>query len=735
VPAQGRSAAPDLDPIRAFADASPIAAMLLSGASHHILHVNPPGLRAIGRPAEELLGRAAAEVFPDLAAAGQLAALDAVRASGIGRSNPGRPLRLGPEPEPRFWDVDLTPLGAAEGRMAWGILAQLRDVTAQQQALRRGEAARATLDALFDHIPEGLMLAEGPELRVTRVSAHGLGLAGGGAAAGQGLAAELWTVLRPEDAQPVPPEETPLARAVREGRTVQHETWLLPRPSGPPLPILCSAGPIRDEAGLVTGGILVWRDITDLRRAEAALAASEARYRALVKAGALAVWTTRPDGTLHPAADWMSLTGQTAREAAGWGWLDALHPEDRERVRELWAGALARQAIYEAEYRLHRPGDGWRWTAARAVPLRDAAGRVTEWVGINTDIDSRKRAEQALRVSEDRFRTLSEAMPHMVWQTDAHGVPDYMNGRMQGYTGLDLARARSGGWLAILHPEDAASLVRAWDEALASGTDYTADARLRGVEGGFRWFQVKAAPVRDTEGTIRHWVGTCTDMEERHRAEEALREALAAREGLVREADHRIKNSLQLVAALLRLQAGRMEEPAVRLALEAATVRVTAVAEAHRALQKSPDLRNIRLADMLRELASGVAVQHPGADMRAQAPESLMLDAERAIPLALVLTELVANILRAPQDGSAGAVRLEARVEGGMLVMEVADAGPPGAAPAGPEGATAAARLGGTVIRALARQIGARLAQHGRSTILSLKLEPGEATSAAPNGQ
>ncbi|MBX6744216.1 MAG: PAS domain S-box protein, partial [Acetobacteraceae bacterium] len=408
-----------------------------------------------------------------------------------------------------------------------------------------------------------------------------------------------WEILGP-DGKAARPEDLPLTRAVRRGEQVQQETWMVRHRDGRLIPILCSAGPIRDAGGRITGGILAWRDITDLRQAEAALAASE-----------------------------------------------------------------------------------------------------------------------------ERFRTLAEAMPHLILQTDARGEPNYINRRAQDYTGRDLAAMRNGGWLSTLHPEDMRLLARTWGVALAGGGDYDLDARIRGADGGYRWFRVRGAPVRDAKGAIRNWVGTCTDVEDQHRAEAALHEAMEAQKELVREAEHRIKNSLQLVAALMRLQAGRLEETEARTALEAATARVQAVAEAHRALQKSPDLRSVRLADMLRELAAGVSVQHPGADLRIEAPEGLMLDAERAIPLALILAELAGKALR---HGLAGPVCLSARIAEGTLLMEVTEPGR-GAPEIGP-----AAELGEKVISMLARQIGARVsaeaAADGSRTALVMELE--RTTAALP---
>ncbi len=276
----------------------------------------------------------------------------------------------------------------------------------------------------------------------------------------------------------------------------------------------------------------------------------------------------------------------------------------------------------------------------------------------------------------------------------------------------------------------AAGHVATLDRLRASGLPWTCRAqplRLPLDEGEPRVWDIEATPLRGG-GVVTGLLLQLRDVSAQRRAEAALQDALAAQQAIAREAEHRIKNSLQLVASLLRLQSAHVAEPAGRAALEAATARVLAVAEAHRALQRSPDLRRVRLSDLLDELASGTAVQHPGTDLRTEAAEALTLDAERAIPLALVLAELVEGAVRRAAAGSSsapapsGPMRLSARRKGGAVLLELTDAGAhaeEGEAPG----------LSDKVVRALTRQIGAVLESErlpcGRlRTALSLPKNP-----------
>jgi PAS domain S-box-containing protein len=142
-------------------------------------------------------------------------------------------------------------------------------------------------------------------------------------------------------------------------------------------------------------------DITDRKQDEEKIRLSEQRYRSLVRASTQLVWTCDSDGFLkHEIEDWKLFTGQTAEQASGWGYLDAIHPDDRHRAMKAWQHAVQTRSFYSVEYRLRRKDGTYRITQARGVPVLDSNGQVTEWVGMNTDVTEQRNAEERLRKNE-----------------------------------------------------------------------------------------------------------------------------------------------------------------------------------------------------------------------------------------------------------------------------------------------------------------------------------------------
>jgi PAS domain S-box-containing protein len=157
---------------------------------------------------------------------------------------------------------------------------------------------------------------------------------------------------------------------------VQHVRWVTAR-----------AHPVKDEQGAVLEVMLMHEDISERVEAEHALRIREERFRTLVMATSQIVWTSAPDGRIvDDSPTWRAFTGQSYDEWKEFGFLEALHPDDRERTGRLWAYCTATGTIYETEYRVRRADGEYRWTAVKGVPLLDENGGIREWIGANTDI-------------------------------------------------------------------------------------------------------------------------------------------------------------------------------------------------------------------------------------------------------------------------------------------------------------------------------------------------------------
>src|SRR5258705_11113382 len=156
---------------------------------------------------------------------------------------------------------------------------------------------------------------------------------------------------------------------------------------------------------------------------------------------------------------------------------------------------------------------------------------MTELVGKHIDVTEQHLAREALQKAfdeikqfEDRLRLVIDTIPTLVWRAGPDGVPDFTNPTAPGYTGLSLDQAATG-WPRAFHPDDKKGMLVKWAAIWESGMPGGLEARLRRFDGEYRWFLFQAVPLRDESGNIVKWYGSSTDIEDRKRAEEALRES------------------------------------------------------------------------------------------------------------------------------------------------------------------------------------------------------------------
>lgn len=257
---------------------------------------------------------------------------------------------------------------------------------------------------------------------------------------------------------------------------------------------------------------------------EIALRESEARFRNLADALPQIVWTASPDGSdaTYLNKRWFEYTGlQTANKEVN---ATVVHPDDHEAMARHFAESQRTGNVFEYEFRM-RPGESgpYLWFLARGVPVRNSAGEITEWFGTSTDIDELKQSAEALRQSQRHFRELAESMPQLVWTDLPDGYCDYLGPQWVAYTGVQESEHLGFGWVDQIHPEDRAGAYAAWNLAVAQGTNFETEFRIRRADGEYRWFQTRALPLRDEKGAIVKWFGTNTDIEDRRQAEGAVR--------------------------------------------------------------------------------------------------------------------------------------------------------------------------------------------------------------------
>jgi PAS domain S-box-containing protein len=249
-------------------------------------------------------------------------------------------------------------------------------------------------------------------------------------------------------------------------------------------------------------------------RTDEASNAIEERLRLIIDTIPTIVWRKLPDGS----ADFLNrkfleYTGLSLEDGLGRGWLNSFHPDDR--LREAWPAAMAAGKPFETEARLRRTDGQYRWFLLRAVPLRDEQGNIVNWYGLSSDIEDLKKAE-------DRIRLVINTIPTMVWTIQPDGTIDFVNQRSLDYSGLTLEQQLADP-RRTLHPEELPRVMEKWLADLAAGEASEDEMRMRRADGEYRWFLIRTVPLRDQQGNIVKWYGVAIDIEDRKRAEEALR--------------------------------------------------------------------------------------------------------------------------------------------------------------------------------------------------------------------
>jgi len=252
---------------------------------------------------------------------------------------------------------------------------------------------------------------------------------------------------------------------------------------------------------------------------------AEAERRRMLDNLPVLSWRGLPDGSKDFFnLRWHHYTGLSPAEAHGSGWHVTVHPDDMPRVRHFFLELVASGKPGDVEARLRRFDGEYRWFLCRAEPVRDELGNIVVLYGTHTDIEDRKATEDKLRRSEQELRRMIDAIPQTIVVLDPDGNAVNANQSTLDYTGLTMEAVRSPSFRELVfHPEDVERLRSERQEALARGVPFASEQRARRKDGQYRWFLVQYNPLRDAHGRLLHWYATGTDIDDRKRAEQSVR--------------------------------------------------------------------------------------------------------------------------------------------------------------------------------------------------------------------
>ena len=259
------------------------------------------------------------------------------------------------------------------------------------------------------------------------------------------------------------------------------------------------------------------------QQAQAALRESEQNFRQIVESIPAFAWYAGPDGKLEYLNQRiLDYTGEGIEDLVGFGWAKVLHSEDVERTRKAWLHSVETGGPCEVDQRVRRFDNIYRWFRTNAQPLRDHSGRVVRWYGVATDIEDSKRAEEGLRERELNLRLVVDSIPGLVCTMSAAGEFQLFNRQILEYFGKTPEELKSWATSDVVHPDDLSRVIAAFTSSIDTGHAYDIEHRCRRADGVYRWFQVRALPVRDSEGRIISWYILLTDIDNRKQAEDRL---------------------------------------------------------------------------------------------------------------------------------------------------------------------------------------------------------------------
>jgi PAS domain S-box-containing protein len=407
-------------------------------------------------------------------------------------------------------EMQIAPVRDASGATT-GYVAIKRDVTER----RRAEETRAFLAAIVDH-SEDSIIASTPEGRILTFNRGAEAIFG--YASAEVVDRHMSMLVPPDRAANL---ECLAERLRRSDAFSQYEGWCLHK-CGREFPVSVTGFPIKDSTGNIIAISNILRDITGRKNIERELLESRELLREVFMHAPAGIYAADLDGRfLHVNEAFSRMLGYSAEELVGTPFFELIHHEDRpasieamKRLREQHEGSI------EEEHRTIDHQGKIVSVRARVSLIKSGEGRPDYFLVHAENITERKRAEQALRESEQYFRTMADSCPSMLWVSGPNGEAEFLNRAYREFSGLSAEQARGTEWRSVLHPDDAPAYLVEFDRATKEHTAFSAEGRVRRADGEWRLVGSRGEPRFSSSGEYLGHIGLRADITERRQAEQ-----------------------------------------------------------------------------------------------------------------------------------------------------------------------------------------------------------------------
>jgi PAS domain S-box-containing protein len=518
---------------------APVAICVLKGENHVVEIANEKQLELWGITEAEILNKPLFKAIPEGAGQGFEQLLSDVLQTG----NPcfvnelAFTLTRNGTPSTSYVNFVYNPLFNAQGGIA-GIVSVATDVTEQVIARKKAEQSEEKYKSLIAAAPMGIGVFVGRDLVIENPNESFIKVVG----KGPDIEGKRLIEVMPELVQHGQPYLKILDDVFTTGKMYQSY--------GDPV-IIEQQGelnegyydinyvPLFDENGEVYAILDIAIEVTEKIKSQHKIEESEKRFRSLADDSPIFVYIIEPSDEAFISywnKTWLDYTGQSLEEALGRSWDRFIHPDDIPVALEIYMNAFKNREpfLLHAVRTKHHSGE-YRWFSYKGIPRYLPDGTFIGFVGVGFDVHQQVIGEILLKEREEKFRSLVQTLPQLVWVTDADGNAEFASFRWKEYTGIEPTGEKE--WKEIVHPDDYERLNESWSASRATGKLYAFDVRLKSKTGDYRWFTVVGEPVMDEENNIVKWVGAFTDNHDEKTFTQELEETVASRTAELKESE------------------------------------------------------------------------------------------------------------------------------------------------------------------------------------------------------